>query len=205
MSQVNLLPPEVLQQQGTRKLTVAVILAGLVVLGLVIAFYLLQVNRLGGVEDDIRAQELNNAAIEGEIADLERYEDLQVEADQQVALLSSAYAGEMSFSQALMDLSRITPSDSYLQNLAIAAGDPAVAGDASFIGTLNFNAQAIGIDTVALWINRVEEIQGWVNPWIASVATDDPVKDIRTFPVTADITSEALTPRGRGETDVTGG
>lgn len=205
MSQVNLLPPEILQRQGTRKLTTAIIVAGVVVLGLIIAFYLLQVNRLGGVEEDIRLQEQTNAAIERDIADLQQYEDLQVEADRSVELLRNAYAGEMSFSQALMDLSRITPSDSYLQNLALGLEDPTVDGDVTFIGTIAFNAQAIGIDTVALWISRVEEIEGWVNPWIASVTTEDQARDIRNFPVNADITNEALTARGSGEVEVTGG
>jgi hypothetical protein len=205
VSQVNLLPPEIVQRQGTRKLTTSIIVAGFVVVGLIIAFYLLQVNRLSGVEEDIRAQERTNVAIEAENADLQQYEDLQVEADRSVELLRDAYAGEMSFSQALMDLSRITPSDSYLQNLAIGLEDPTVDGDVTFIGTIAFNAQAIGIDTVALWISRVEEIQGWVNPWIASVTTEDQTRDIRNFPVNADITSEALTPRGRGQVEVSGG
>jgi hypothetical protein len=202
VSQVNLLPPDILQRQNTRKLTTSVIVAGLVVLGLIVAFYLLQVNRLSGVESDIQAQEETNRSIERDIQELQPFEDLQIQADQAVELLRSAYRGEMSFSQALMDVSRITPSDSYLQDLQVTVSDPSVNGDVTFIGTLAFQAEAVGIDTVALWISRVEEIEGWVNPWIASVDTVDPVTDIRGFPLNADITSEALTARGRGEVEV---
>lgn len=202
MSQVNLLPPEVLQRQGTRKLATTIMVAGLVVLGLIVAFYLLQVNRLDGVEKDIQAQEVTNSAIAREIDELQPFEDLQVEADQAVELLRSAYQGEMSFSQALMDMSRITPSASYLTNMQMTIAPPTVDGDMTFIGNLTFQAQAIGIETVALWIPRIEAVEGWVNPWIASVQTTDPTLDVQTFPVTADITGEALTPRGRGEVDV---
>jgi hypothetical protein len=205
VSQVNLLPPDILQRQGTRKLTVAVIIAGAVLLGLILAFFLLQVNRLSGVEDDIRAAERNNAAVEEDIEELQPYEDLQIEADQQVELLQSAYRGEMSFSQAMMDLSKITPSDSYLQTFGIGLDIAAADGGSTFVGTLNLSGQAIGIDTVALWINRIEEIEGWVNPWVASVDNPEPTQDILTFPLTADLTSDALTPRGRGEVDPTGG
>jgi hypothetical protein len=205
VSQVNLLPPDILQRQGTRKLTVSVLIAGAVVLGLILAFYLLQVNRLSGVEDEIRAQERNNAAVEADIQELQPYEDLQIEADQQVELLQSAYAGEMSFSQALMDLSRITPSDSYLQNFGIGLTLPVAEDGSTSVGTLNLTGQAIGMDTVALWINRIEEIEGWVNPWVPSVDNSEPTQDILTFPLTADLTSEALTPRGRGEVDPTVG
>lgn len=205
MSQVNLLPPDILQRQGQRRLTTSVIVAGAVIMGLIIAFYLLQVNRLVGVEDDIQAQERTNQSIQNEIDALQPFEDLQIQADQSLEMLRGAYAGEMSFSQAMMDVSRITPSDSYLQNLAIGLEEPTVNGDVTFIGTIAFNAQAIGIDTVALWISRVEEIEGWVNPWIASVETTDSSLDIRSFPVNADLTSEALTPRGRGDLEATGG
>jgi hypothetical protein len=205
VSQVNLLPPDILQRQGQRRLTTSVIVAGAVIMGLIIAFYLLQVNRLGGVEDDIQAQERTNQSIQNEIDALQPFEDLQIQADQSLEMLRGAYAGEMSFSQAMMDVSRITPSDSYLQNLAIGLEEPTVNGDVTFIGTIAFNAQAIGIDTVALWISRVEEIEGWVNPWIASVETTDSSLDIRSFPVNADLTSEALTPRGRGDLEATGG
>lgn len=205
MSQVNLLPPDILQRQGQRRVTTSVIVAGAVIMGLIIAFYLLQVNRLGGVEDDIQAQERTNQSIQNEIDALQPFEELQIQADQSLEMLRGAYEGEMSFSQAMMDVSRITPPDSYLQNLSIGLEEPTVNGDVTFIGTIAFNAQAIGIDTVALWISRVEEIEGWVNPWIASVETTDSSLDIRSFPVNADLTSEALTPRGRGDLEATGG
>ena len=205
MSQVNLLPPDILQRQGQRRVTTSVIVAGAVIMGLIIAFYLLQVNRLGGVEDDIQAQERTNQSIQNEIDALQPFEELQIQADQSLEMLRGAYEGEMSFSQAMMDVSRITPPDSYLQNLSIGLEEPTVNGDVTFIGTIAFNAQAIGIDTVALWISRVEEIEGWVNPWIASVETTDSSLDIRSFPVNADLTSEALTPRGRGDLEASGG
>jgi len=205
VSQVNLLPPDILQRQGQRRVTTSVIVAGAVIMGLIIAFYLLQVNRLGGVEDDIQAQERTNQSIQNEIDALQPFEELQIQADQSLEMLRGAYEGEMSFSQAMMDVSRITPPDSYLQNLSIGLEEPTVNGDVTFIGTIAFNAQAIGIDTVALWISRVEEIEGWVNPWIASVETTDSSLDIRSFPVNADLTSEALTPRGRGDLEASDG
>ena len=55
----------------------------------------------------------------------------------------------------------------------------------------------MGIDTVALWINRLEEVTGWVNPWVPTVNTADPVRDFRDFSVSVDLTTDALTQRGR--------
>jgi hypothetical protein len=67
----------------------------------------------------------------------------------------------------------------------------------TFVGTVTIGGQTIGIDTVALWITRLEEIAGWVNPWIPTVNTIEPSRDVRDFSASVDLTSDALTPRGR--------
>ena len=97
MSQVNLLPPDILQGQRYRRVTGLVILAGAVIAGLIILFYLVQVGRLAAVNDDIASQQVNNASIQSEISGLQRYADLQSAAQQQEQLLSEAYAGEVSY------------------------------------------------------------------------------------------------------------
>ena len=91
-------------------------------LGLLLLFFVVQMTRLGGVEDEIEAQQRTNNAIQDEIDGLEKYEDLQVLAQQRQALLDAAYQNELSFSQALMDLSRITPSDSYVNSFGLTMG-----------------------------------------------------------------------------------
>jgi hypothetical protein len=185
-------------------------IGGAILVGLLFAFYLVQITRLNGVEDDIAAQQRTNNAIQDDIDLLQKYEDLQVEAQQQQALLNAAYQDEMSFSQALMDISRITPSDSYINSLGITVtgasdttGTTGTEGAPTFVGTLQLGGQAIGVDTVAQWITLLEGVTGWVNPWIPTVTTSDESLDVRDFTASVDLTPDALTPRGRGET--TGG
>jgi hypothetical protein len=198
VSQVNLLPPEIVAGQKTRRLAGLVALAGGVLVLLLLAFYVIQVGRLGGVEDDIEAQQRTNNAIQDEIDGLVKYEDLQVRAQQQQALLDGAYRNEVSFSQALMDLSRITPTDSYVDSFGITVTGPAPeATGVAFVGTITVNGQAVGMDSVAQWITRLEEITGWVNPWVPAVNTVDVGLDFREFSVSVDLTSDALTGRGR--------
>ena len=56
MSQVNLLPPDILEAQRWRRMTGLVAAGGAVVLGLIFLFYLMQVGTLGNVRDDVEAQ-----------------------------------------------------------------------------------------------------------------------------------------------------
>ena len=87
MSRVNLLPTDIKEGQEVRRRTLLVLMGAAVVIGLIIFFWVLQSMRLSSVNEDIDAQNRTNSALKQEIADLQQYEDLQVEAQQQEQLL----------------------------------------------------------------------------------------------------------------------
>jgi len=208
VSQVNLLPPEILEAQRWRRMTGLVAAAGAVVLGLIFVFYLMQVGTLGNVRDDVEAQEATNQQLQAQIADLQRFEDLQVRAQAKQELLAAAFVGEASFSGLLMDMSRVIPSDAALSSLAVTITPPTADGDATtdasapgFIGTITTAGEAQGFDSLSTWLTRLEQVQGWVNPWMSSIAQRDQGGTIYTFSSGVDLTPDVLTERGRGAPD----
>jgi Tfp pilus assembly protein PilN len=207
VSQVNLLPPDVLQAQRYRRLTSLVMLAGLLALVLVFAFYLLKSNELGGVNDEIAAQNETNASIQASIAEKQKFADLQAQAQAQQQLLSAAFAGEVSFSELLMDFSRVIPSDAYVDTLTLqttdvtAAADEATAGaEAGLVGSITGGGKAVSIDTLSVFLTRLEQVQGWVNPWMSTVAKNTEVNGFD-YSMSVDLTADVVTDRGRGATD----
>ena len=205
MSQVNLLPHDVLQGQRYRRLTLTVLAAGAVVLALIVAFFLLQVGKLGGVNDDIAAEQRNNQALQAQIQKDQKYEELQGQAKQAQAQLDAAYSGEVSFSGMLMDLSRVIPSDAYLTSFsATITGPPtgATAGTTTttpLVGTMQMDGEAIGFDSLSVWLTRLEMVQGWVNPWMPNITADSAVPNAYTFTTSVDLTQDVETARGRGQ------
>ena len=204
MSQVNLLPREVLQRQSFRRLTVLIIAGGAVLLGLVVLFYLFQVGTLGGVRDEIEAQERTNAGIRSDIAELEQFAQLQAEARDKLDQLRAAFAGEASFSGILMDISRIIPSDAFLTQLVVQVAPPggadpgAVPGaEPLFVGSLTANGRGFDLDTIAGWLTRMEGVDGWENAWLQS-ATEAEGGGF-TFSSQVDFSTDIVTPRGSGE------
>ena len=132
MSRVNLLPQDIKQGQEVRRRTVLVLIGAAVVIGLIILLWVFQGVRLNGVNDDIEAQNQTNAGLQQEIADLQKYEDLQAEAQQQEQLLGAAYADEVAYSSILVDVSKVIPPDTYLTSFssnidttAVPSSDPA--------------------------------------------------------------------------------
>ncbi len=205
MSQVNLLPPDILQGQRYRRLTLTVLAAGAIILALIVGFFVVQVGRLGSVNGDITAKEQSNAQLQSQIDSLQKYDDLQVQAQQAQSQLDAAYAGEVSFSGMLMDLSRVIPSDAYLDTFtATITGPPAATTGASttttpLIGTMTTGGQAIGFDSLSIWLTRLELVRGWVNPWMPTITANPTVPNAFTFTTSVDLTQDVETPRGRGE------
>lgn len=197
MSQVNLLPPDILAAQRQRRLAGVVALAGVGVIGLILAFYVLQVSSLSGVQSDIEAAEQNNAGLQQDIAALREFEELRVRAQAKQALLDSVFANEISFSGLLMDVSRVIPSDAALTALSASAQEPAptTGGTTLLTGRIDVTGLALDYDTIASWLSRLEGVRGWVNPWVTSIA--DPEAGPITYTSGVDLTTAAVTERGR--------
>lgn len=206
MSQVNLLPPELRQRQAVRRLTSIVVAAGLGVIALIGAFYFLQMQRLAQTQEDLQAQQARNAELRAQIAQLQQFADLQAELAAKEALVASLFVNEVSWSGALLDVSRVIPDASYLTTLsgqvqvATEAIDPtAPAVPESLIGTMSFAGQALQTETLATWLTRLEEVQGWVNAWVSNASETTPFSEIYNFTSGLDLTVEATTERARGE------
>jgi Tfp pilus assembly protein PilN len=197
VSQVNLLPPDILEAQRQRRLAGVVALAGIGVIGLILVFYVLQLGSLGGVRDDIEAAEQNNAGLQRDIENLQEFEDLQAQAQAQQELLNEVFANEISFSGLLMDISRVIPSDAALTSLTTAAQEPtpAAGGTTLLVGRIDVAGIAMDYESIASWLMRLERIRGWVNPWVTSIA--DPETGPITFTSGVDLTTAVVTERGQ--------
>ncbi len=205
MSRVNLLPHEIKKGQQARRRTLLVLLGGLVLVVLVLLLWVVQGFRLAGVHDDIEAQNATNASLQRVIEDLQQYEDLQNRAQQQEALLSSAYANEISYSGALADVSRVIPADTYLTSFTassgIAGSGEGATGETTTttgVGTLAFTGSTLHFNSLSTWLTRLEEVDGWTNPWTSNINEDTSTPGAFTFDTSVDLSSDALTARGRG-------
>lgn len=207
MSRVNLLPPELRQKQAVRRTTGLVALVSAAVLAAILVFYFLQTVRLSSAEDELAAQQQTNAALTAQIAELQPYADLQAQLAAKQDLVDSLYLNEVSWSSVLLDVSRVIPDASYLTNLTgqITAPTGTQVGEApaegvatELIGNVSFSGVALETETIASWLTRLEEVQGWVNPWVNNAQESGQLTRIYSFEGGLDLTVDATTERGRG-------
>jgi len=208
VSQVNLLPPELRRKQIQRRMTTLIGAVGAVVVALLVLFYFFQGMQLSSAKDELAAQQGRNVELQGQIAELQPFADLQTELKAKQDLVDTLYLNEVSWASVLLDVSRVIPDDSYLTNLSgqIAAPtgtvigvDPTTALPGGLIGNVTFAGVALQTDTIASWLTRLEQVRGWVNPWVNNAQENAEFSQIYSFDGGLDLTADAATPRGRGE------
>lgn len=213
---INLLPPEILERQRTRRRTVAAVIVGVIVLAAIGAFYFLQVARLGEVEEDIAAQEARNAALQAQITELADIAALEQEILGTRDLLNGLLADRILWSGVLGDISLVIPSQLWLEGLSGQVGTATAPGaegttteTAAFtegqgiVGQISFTGQAFSHRVVALWLSRLEDVRGFVNPWLTSSTKiggeQTQVADLVTFNSSVDLSEQALARRAGGD------
>ena len=213
MSQVNLLPPELRQRQAQRRTTTMIALAGAGLMALLLLFYFIQLGRLSSAQGDLEAQQAQNAQVQQQIDELQPYADLEQELADKQALVAQLYLNEVSFSSALLDVSRVIPDQSVLSNLTAALTAPGTTAGGvvaptgatgvvpgSLIGSMTFSGTALETRTISEWLTRLEQIEGWVNPWVSSATENGVRSQIYQFTSGVDLSTDATTERGRGGT-----
>jgi Tfp pilus assembly protein PilN len=209
VSQVNLLPPELRQRQAIRRQTTMVALVGVALLVLIGFFYFLQTMHLSSAQDELAQQQLANGQLQQQITELQPFADLQADLEGKQQLMQTLFTNEVSWSGALLDVSRMIPDSSYLTSLTgnvsvptgtLVSAPPAVPGQVptGLIGSMTFSGVAKETDTIASWLTLLEQVKGWVNPWVNSAQEQGSFTRIYQFDSGLDLTADAATERGQG-------
>ena len=201
---------------------------GLIALAGLGAFYFLQILRLNEVEDDIAAQEAQNSQLSSQIAELQEIDLLQQEIETTRTLLNGLLADRILWSGVLRDVSLVIPGQAWLSGFNGTAGAPATTGTTTttapgtpgtttaaggtttttpgqaaqggtLVGQISFDGFAFTHRDVALWLSRLEDVRGFVNPWLSnSTKTEVGTQQAVQFNSSVDLTEQALARRRGG-------
>jgi Tfp pilus assembly protein PilN len=205
---INLLPPEVGERQRLRRRTLLTVAIGVVLLALVGGFYFLQVVRVSGVEEDIQAQESVNQGLRIQIAELQDIAVLEQEIAETRDLLAQLLQDRVLWSGVMRDISLVIPGQVWLNGLSATVGATAEDAEAApttgegggLVGQISFSGFAFDHREVALWLSRLEDVRGFINPWLSSSTSSEiGTTGVVQFASSVDLSEQALARRaGRG-------
>ena len=204
---INLLPSEIHERRLARRRTVAAGVVGLLIIAAVGGFFFLQQVRLSSVQDDLEEQQAVNAQLLQDINELQRFADLEAELLATRGLLDELLQNQVLWSGVLRDISLVIPGTAWLTALqgtvtaeaAITEGAPPETpeGEAGLVGQITFTGNAFDHRTVALWLARLEDVSGFVNPWLSSSQkTEIGATEVVEFGSSVDLSEDAITPPG---------
>jgi Tfp pilus assembly protein PilN len=199
VTQVNLLPPEALARQRTRRVIAGVVAGAAVLVALFVFIYFLQSTRLSKAEKKLQAQEAVNGRLQSQIAGLSQFAQLKQDVTEKNMQLSGLLSGQVLWSGILQDVSMIIPDKMSLTSmnatLAEANGSQPASGN-GLIGNIQFAGVAADRPTISVWLTRLEQEKGWVNAWVSSLtsSTDAQGNKIIQFSGSVDLTPDASTP-----------
>ena len=196
---VNLLPAEIRERQRIRRRGGAVAAVGVLVLAALGVFYFLQQMRLNDLESDLATQEAENDRLRAEIAELQEFDQQQRELAASQDLLNTLLADEVQWSGVLRDISLVIPGQTWLTTLngqvteqAEGTAQP-TEGPSGLIGQISFNGFGLSHRAVALWLTRLEDVEGFANPWVStSQKTEIGLQEVVQFTSTTDLSEQVL-------------
>jgi Tfp pilus assembly protein PilN len=180
----------------------AAVIAGVgAVMALLFFVFVLQSARLSNSEQKLRAQQAVNSDLQGKIGQLQQFQQLKLTVAAREALAAGALSGQVAWSGVLRDISMVIPNKMWLTGMNGSltsgtsaplppSGTPTNTGTPTpvaptLVGTIQFQGMASDFPTVAKWLNRLEQVRGWVNSW-ASNALRQAAGDTSSTQVNAD-------------------
>lgn len=202
---INILPSEIRERQRIRRRGGLVAALGIIVLAGLGAFYFLQQVRLNDLKQDLAAQEAENDRLRSEIAELQEFDGQLQELAATQDLLDTLLVDEIRWSGVLRDISLVIPGQTWLTTLngqiteQGAAQPTTPQGPSGLVGQISFNGVGLSHRAVALWLTRLEDVEGFVNPWVSTAQkTEIGLQEVVQFTSTTDLSQQALVRGGGG-------
>ncbi len=206
MTRVNLLPPEFRERARIRRRTVMVSVAGVAVVAVIVFAYVLQGFTESRLSRELAAQNATNSQLQQRVNQFQRFETLRSQLQQREELLTAALADTVAWSGVLHDLSLVIPDRVWLTNLTgsllgttgTAAPVTPGAPGSTLVGNIQFQGSSLDSEDVALWLTRLEQVNGWVNAWLTQ-AGKAVIGSTTVFQFTSsvDLTAKATNPGGQ--------
>ena len=180
MRQIDLLPTVYAEGQRERRTLAMIVGAGLTILLLLIGYWFVLGGRVADAESDLAAAQQRNSQLQAQIAELQRFADLEAEVQAKEAALKSVMTGDVAWPSVLTEIAMVIPGEVWLTELTASAGltegaapvgtetaAVRVAGGQS-TGRIQFQGASLTMPGISKWLIRLEGTRGFSAVWLNS-------------------------------------
>ena len=210
MKRIDLLPQRYAEQRRQRRNLGLVMVAGLVALLLLVGWWFLLGQQIGNAEDELAEVQATNAELESQIAELQRFAELEAEVQAKRQALQTVFAGDVDWPAILTEVAMVVPGEVWLTNLTASAGqtegaapvgtetaEVRIANGQPF-GRIQFQGQSLSMPGIARWMLRLESVKEFFAVYLNSATeseTEGNAAEIVTFDNTLELSNRAASRR----------
>ena len=188
MRRIELLPDSYRAQRRQRRAVAGVVVAGLVVLVLLLAYWLTLGTQIASSENELAQVRTRNSALESEIAPLQQFSALEAEANAKEGALATVMEGDVDWPSVLAEIAMNLPSEIWLTNLVASAGQtegatavgtesaPVRINDEQPFGRIAFTGRSLSMPGVSRWLVRLGSAPEFEALWLNS-ATESEIEE----------------------------
>lgn len=213
MRRIDLLPSVYEEKRRARRNVTTVFVAGLLVLLLLLGWWFWLGLQINDAEDELAEVRARNAAIEEQIAELQRFADLAAEVEAKRTALQTVFAGDVDWPALLTEVAMVIPGEVWLTSFQGSAGategaQPVGTETAAVridtkepFGRVAFLGRSLSMPGVARWMLRLESVREFFAVYLNSavVAEDEAGLDIVDFDNTLELSDRAASKRFQGK------
>lgn len=206
MRRIELLPASYAERQRERRNLGLVVIIGLVLALVLLVYWFMLGGQVASERDALADVQARNQALEAQIADLQRFADLQLEVQDKVGALVTVFAGDVAWPSVLNDIAMVLPGEVWLTTLTGSAGavegstpvgtesaEIRVSQDAPF-GRISFQGSSLSMPGVAKWLIRQAGVDEFQAVWLNSATTtegEEGAQDVVSFDSTIELNTKA--------------
>ncbi len=209
MRRVDLLPASYAERRQQRERVVAIAATGGVVLLLLLGYWLVLAMQISDAKRELAGVQATNRRLEAEIAELQKFADLEAEVQAKQRALQTVMVGDVDWPAILAELALVVPGEVWLTQMNASSGAQegatAVETETAPIrlsaeqpsGRIQFSGSALSMPGVAKWLIRQMSVGEFKSIWLgnASEAEGEASRPTVDFESTLELNAKALSRR----------
>ena len=190
MRRIELLPASYLERRRQRRNVGLVIVAALVVLGLLIVWWVLLGFQVDEENENLLAVQQKNARLEDQIAELQRFEELETELNEKRLALSTVMTGDVDWPAILTEVAMVSPGELWFTEMTASAGitegstpvgtetAPVRISEEQAFARMQFNGRSLTLPGVAKFLIRLGSVKEFEAIWLNDVLGVEVTEDV---------------------------
>jgi Tfp pilus assembly protein PilN len=212
MRRIELLPETYLEERRQRRRTAMIVAGGLVLLTLLVGYWISLGVQISGARNELAQVQARNQTLQAEVAELQRFADLDAEVNEKRASLAKVMGGDVDWPGVLTEVAMVVPGEIWLTSLTASAG---MTEGATQVGTetaavrvstqepfgrIQFTGTSLSMPGVAKWLVRLNSVREFNALWLNSATEGESEEvEIVSFDSTLELGTGAASKRFQEE------